>query len=653
MRPKLALFLFLAFATIYPVPSCRYKTYAQETDEDAGIMIASTGGVAFTSLEGLARDLSGCTDEAWKYYRLGIVDLEDPGIYDCQLFAYGFLHSVETDGTITSSGGYLGSCVVVRLANGAWAQTAGIGSANAASGVWPVKFNVSSSTGRLTSISYYGLSNTGGIDYGSASSFMSALRDFAAAIQNLPITDSVLTSLIGNARLENFETYDHDNGGVSDLVEWVRGGGVSNWLDDELSSDPFCKCGACCSCECVCGQWSGDECGGTSDDCDCHPVDEPEPECTCANYCCACKCECEKCADGEHEAHKNDNGECDGTSENCPDCHEEDDPEVECTCANYCCACKCECEKCADGTHSAHKNGSTTCDATTGSDGCSCHETTDEECTCANYCCACKCECKKCADGEHGEHKNDYGECDGTSENCSDCHEEDDPDDDECTCANYCCYHACACPVHKDKEASEHSQHGNGATTCDGTTGSGGCSCHTTTDDECTCSNYCCYHTCACKRCASLPAENHSQHKNASATCDGTTGSGGCSCHTTTGEEEDKVEFPEDEDYEVPEVEQKKTFLPTTDFNGAFDRLKNKIAQKFGLEKLSNLLDEDLSGSLPSWSFPLPDLLGGTVVLDLNKLLDYEFVALFRCVLVFGVYYFTATTVFNSLRRLL
>ena len=61
-----------------------------------------------------------------------------------------------------------------------------------------------------------------------------------------------------------------------------------------------------------------------------------------------------------------------------------------------------------------------------------------------------------------------------------------------------------------------------------------------------------------------------------------------------------------------------------------------------------------LSGTVEAGvTVPVYAPIGGTVVLDLNKLLDYEFVSLFRCVLVFWVYYFTAITVFNSLRRLL
>ena len=404
----------------------------------------------------------------------------------------------------------------------------------------------------------------------------------------------------------NYATWDTDNGGVNNLAEWVRGTKIDDWKDD-APTNADCKCGACCSCECKCGQWSGAECGKTSNDCACHPK---EPDCTCADYCCACECQCEKCADGTHSSHQNGSDTCDGTTGDtigfvgC-DCHKTTE-EKECECAKYCCKHTCKCEKCGDGEHSAHENGSATCDNTDGESGCSCHKSDDPE----------------------------------------------HPDEEECECAKYCCLHTCAC---KKCDDGEHSAHGNGLPTCDGTTENTGCACHKTTGDEaeCTCANYCCYHTCACKRCASLPAEKHSQHKNGSPACNGTTGSGGCACHETTGEENDKLELPADQDYEVPEEKQKETFLPDTELNDAFGKLKSKLAQKFGLEKLSRLLDGDLSGDLPSWSFPFPEALGGAVDVDFNDLLDYPVISLTRDVLSFLVYFFTATTVFNSLRRLL
>lgn len=124
--------------------------------------------------------------------------------------------------------------------------------------------------------------------------------------------------------------------------------------------------------------------------------------------------------------------------------------------------------------------------------------------------------------------------------------------------------------------------------------------------------------------------------------------SGGCSCH-----KDDKVEFPEGKDYEVPEEERKGSFLPGSDFNYSFLRLKDRIERKFGLVKLSSLLKGDLSGELPCWSIALPALLGDELEIDLNVLGDYKIFSIIRKVLVFWVYYFTIMTVFNSLRKLL
>ena len=501
-RQSLILWTFFALflATFSPIR-------AQESaDENAGIMLTATDGVAFKSLEALARDYCGYASSSpsgfsLTYYELGLFDLPDPGVYDCWLFAYGFLSKVESNGTITAAGGKLGQLVVIRLANGSWATTSEIGTVNVASGYWPVYFRISD--GDLQGVTFYGNENLAEMSYNDAWEFMESFRLFIAAAQDLPITDSVITSLYDFPRLRDFDIYDHDNGGVSDLIEWVRGGNVSNFVDDVPSPDSDCKCGACCVCRCECGLWAGNEECGLPDNCNCHQPDDPEN----------------------------------------PD---------------------------------------------------------DEECACANYCCACTCECEKCGDGEHSAHKNDNGECDGSFENCPDCHEEENPDDEECSCAKYCCYH-----------------------------------------------------TCKCKVCASAPAEKHSAHGNGSPTCNGTTGSAGCSCHTSTGDENDQVELPEEQDYEVPEEKRKDSFLSGSSFNEAFNRLKSEIARKFGLEKLSALFAGDLSGELPSWSFTLPYPLSGTVVLDLNELLDYSFVSVFRCVLVFWVYYFTAITVFNSLRRLL
>ena len=566
----LAAFFALFLTTFSPIRA----TAAPQEDANAGIMmLSSTSGQAFTSLEAYARDCWNKTTllegQEVTYYELGLVDLPDPGSYDCWLWAGGLIQQTTTSGGTVSKGGALFQGVVIRLPNGNWASPVGLASANIASGNWPVYFRVNGSS--FVGATFYGsYQNTGDITVQDAANFMTNLRSFLVAVKNLAITGAIVNDL-DVARLNDFETYDTDGGGVIDLVEWVRGGDITSWLDDVPANDVDCLCGACCSCECVCGKWGGAVCDETNgeDGCDCHKTDDPEN----------------------------------------PD-------EEECACANYCCYHTCECEKCADlpaDKHSQHKNGSPTCDETDGEDGCNCHKTDDPE----------------------------------------------NPDEEECTCAKYCYYHTCECEKCADLPADKHSQHKNGSPTCDETDGEDGCDCHKTDDpenpddEECTCANYCCYHTCECKRCASLPAASHSQHKNGSPTCNGTTGSGGCACHATTGEENDKVELPEAHDYEVPEEKQKDSFLPSSDLNDAFGRLKSKIAQKFGLEKLSNLLGGDLSGKLPSWSFQIPPPIGGTVVLDLNKLLDYEFVTLFRCVLVFWVYYFTAITVFNSLRRLL
>ncbi|MBQ1278196.1 MAG: hypothetical protein IIY07_06085, partial [Thermoguttaceae bacterium] len=481
----LAAFFALILATFAPIRAQE----SASTDENAGIMLTATDGVAFTSLEALARDYCGYPSSppsgfSLNYYQLGLVDLPDPGVYDCWLFAYGFLSSVESNGTITAAGGKLGQLVVIRLGNGNWATTSGIGTVNVASGYWPVYFRIVG--GKLEGVTFYGNSNVADLDCGVASSFMSNFRNFIIASQNLPITDSVITSLYDYARLDKFETYDADGGGVIDLVEWVRGGNLSDWQDDVKSSDPSCKCGACCSCECVCGQWSGAECGKTPDACDCHKLDET---CTCGDYCCLHQCKCVAHLPGE--------------------------------------------------THGNHQNEKPGCDESDGEDGCDCHESDEpenpdeEECTCANYCCKHTCACEKCGDGAHSAHKNDNGSCDGTFENCSDCHEEENPDDEECTCANYCC--ACKCECKKCKAAGFCSgNHQNGDSKCDGVASGSTycCDCHASDNPEnpeetpCTCANYCCYHTCECKRCVSLPAASHSQHKNGSPTCNGTTGSG-------------------------------------------------------------------------------------------------------------------------------
>ncbi len=604
----LAAFFAFFFATFAPIRAQE----SASTDANAGIMLTATDGVAFTSLEALARDYCGYASSppsgfSLNYYQLGLVDLPDPGVYDCWLFAYGFLSSVESNGTITAAGGKLGQLVVIRLGNGNWATTSGIGTVNVASGYWPVYFRIVD--GDLQGVTFYGNSNVADLDRGVASSFMSNFRDFVVASQNLPITDSVITSLYDYARLNNYETYDADGGGVIDLVEWVQGTALDNCFDDNVSmNDVDCVCGACCSCECICGKWGGAECGKTSSDCECHPK---EPDCTCGDYCCACECQCEKCA---------------------------------------------------DGTHNAHENGSDTCDGTEGDTigfaGCDCHKTTEEpECECANFCCKHTCKCEKCGDGEHSAHKNDNGSCDGTFENCSDCHEEENPDE-ECTCANYCC--ACKCECEKCKAAGSCSgNHKNGDSKCDGVSSGSNyvCSCHGSTNPEnpeeetCTCANYCCYHTCECKRCASLPAASHSQHQNGSPTCNGTTSSGGCVCHETS--DDGKFEAPDDPEFEVPEDEKNKEFISGQEkFKPSIERLEKAFEDKYQIKNVTKYFSGDLTGALPSWEFELPGDWGVARV-DFNDLEKYdEQLATVRAVLVALVYLLTAVYVLQSLRKL-
>ncbi|MBQ8285397.1 MAG: hypothetical protein IJZ10_03750, partial [Thermoguttaceae bacterium] len=214
-RQSLILWTFFALflATFSPIR-------AQESaDENAGIMLTATDGVAFKSLEALARDYCGYASSSpsgfsLTYYELGLFDLPDPGVYDCWLFAYGFLSKVESNGTITAAGGKLGQLVVIRLANGSWATTSEIGTVNVASGYWPVYFRISD--GDLQGVTFYGNENLAEMSYNDAWEFMESFRLFIAAAQDLPITDSVITSLYDFPRLRDFDIYDHDNGGVSD-----------------------------------------------------------------------------------------------------------------------------------------------------------------------------------------------------------------------------------------------------------------------------------------------------------------------------------------------------------------------------------------------------------------------------------------------------
>lgn len=616
MRPRLAFLILLTLATIYPVPSCRYKTYAQEpgdivaVDSNAGIMTLAAGDIAYKSFDALIK-AKAASDYYWwgdvsanvgttraETYRYDYIlkDIPDDDDYDSWYY-YGCLigYTKPENGSTWSWNRFVFSGELHKMSTGAWAVK---------------KFTVAFGLPAYSGTNVYNVTYDEGANF--FTQYVACLRK-AFELQKVENNDQ--NSIFNvDGRYDNYINWvehDTDNGGVNNLAEWVRGTLINDVYDDKPQGGK-CLCGACCECECKCGRWDGLTCNGTATDCDCHAQ---EPECTCISYCCACKCECEKCADGTHSLHENGSDTCDGTDDDtigfagC-DCHKEEEPEADCACANYCCKHTCACEKCGDGEHSAHKN--------------------------------------------------DNGSCDGTPENCSDCHEEENPEEETCACANYCC--ACKCECKRCKAAGSCSGvHQNRDSKCDGVASGSNyvCDCHKTDNPEnpeetsCTCANYCCYHTCECKRCASFSAENHSQHKNGSPTCNGTTDSGGCSCHASTGDENDKVEFPEDQDYEVPEEKKKDSFLPSTDLNDVFGRLKTKIAQKFGLEKLSNLLGGDLSGKLPSWSFRIPPPIGETVVLNLNKMSEYSFFSLFRCVLVFWVYYFTAITVFNSLRQLL
>ena len=451
-------------------------------------------------------------------------------------------------------------------------------------------------------------SNTYGVTYDEGANYYEQLVAAARRSSELRETTFNETSFYNYI---NYTTWDTDNGGVNNLAEWVRGTAVDDWKDD-APTNVDCKCGACCSCECKCGQWSGAECGKTSNDCACHPK---EPDCTCADYCCACECQCEKCADGTHSAHQNGSDTCDGTTGDtigfvgC-NCHKTTE-EKECECAKYCCKHTCKCEKCGDGEHSAHENGSATCDNTDGESGCSCHKTDDPE----------------------------------------------NPDEEECECAKYCCLHTCAC---KKCGGGEHSTHGNGLPTCDGTTENTGCACHETTGDEeeCTCANYCCYHTCACKRCASLPAKNHSAHENGSPTCDGTTGSGGYSCHTTTGEEEEEFDPPQQPDFEELTPEERKKFLSGSSesdpnsFSGALNRLRNALNDKFKIDVLASWLDPDFSGDLPRFDVPLPNEMG-TIIIDFATFKTYSDMLMLRSVLAFGVFWYFISAVIRDLKKFL
>ena len=614
MRQRLAFLFLLIFATIYPAPSCRYDTYAQEpgdivVDGNDGVAPLAVGDIAYRSLDDLIKAKSagdfyfyadrtgtGLVEEYKKTYRYDYLlkDVADDGGYDAWFYCGCLIAYVIPDnGASYSWRRFVFSGELHKMSTGAWAVKR-----------YTITFGLPGYTG----------TNVYGVTYDEGANFF---EQYVAALQK----DTELNGKTFNPAGQydnyiNWETHDTDAGGVNNLAEWVRGTAINDVYDDKPSLDPECKCGACCSCECVCGHWSGDACPATPDACACH-----QPKCTCADYCCYDKCGCEVCVEGEHAEHQNGAATCDGTIGDtigfvgCS-CHGDDAPEKECECANYCCYHTCECEKCAGlpaEKHSQHQNGSPTCDETDGEDGCECHETDDPE-------------------------------------------NPENPDEEECACAKYCCYHTCKCERCAGLPAASHSQHKNGLPTCDGTNGSGGCDCHYTENPEdkpCTCANYCCYHTCKCERCAALPAEKHSQHKNGSPTCNGTNSSGGCSCHTTTDEEEEDFDPPEQPDFEELKPEERKKFLSgnsesdPNSFSGALNRLRKALNDKFKIDAITAWFDADFSGDLPRFEVALPNGMG-TIIIDFTTLKTYSDMFMLRSALAFGVFCFFISAVLET-----
>ena len=207
----LTAFFALFLATFSPIRAQE----SASTNANAGIMLAATSGVAFTSLEAYARDCWNKTTllegQEITYYELGLVDLPDPGTYDCWLWAGGLIQQTTSSSGTISKGGALFQGVVVRLANGNWASTDGLASGNVAHGYWPVYFRVED--GVFKSASFYGTYvNSGNITVQDAANFMSNLRSFLVDVKNLAITGAVVNSL-DVARLNDFETYDAEGGG--------------------------------------------------------------------------------------------------------------------------------------------------------------------------------------------------------------------------------------------------------------------------------------------------------------------------------------------------------------------------------------------------------------------------------------------------------
>ncbi|MBQ9126275.1 MAG: hypothetical protein IJY15_00785, partial [Thermoguttaceae bacterium] len=250
-----------------------------------------------------------------------------------------------------------------------------------------------------------------------------------------------------------------------------------------------------------------------------------------------------------------------------------------------------------------HKNGNTKCDGVSSDSNyvCDCHKTDDpenpdeEECTCENYCCACKCECQKCKTAGFcsGNHKNGDSKCDGVASG-----------------STYCC----ACHASGNPENPE--------------------------ETPCTCANYCCYHTCECKRCASLPAASHSQHKNGSPTCNGTTGSGGCDCH--------KDDFPEGD---VPTAARNETFIENSEFDEHYRRLSDALERKFGFSIFQKTFGS-FQGDAKLPTFQTPRIFDRTgVTIDLNKAAENKTLASLRGIFVAALWFFTFAHIFHSIRK--
>ena len=633
MRPRLALLLLLTLATIYPVPSCRYKTYAQEpgdivaVDSNAGIMTLAAGDIAYPTLQDFLVGLNRSSQTFWSFedyepiFKTFILkDIQDDETgFDAMYFS-GALCAYTTgkNASTASWKSFIYHGEIYRLANGNYA----------------VKLQPKNCG--LPYVATSGISNIYNITYEEAAKYCDEYVAYYVALAEKQETTFNASGQYD--KVINYTVTDSDGGGVSDLAEWVRGTATNDFWDDSPSSDPLCTCGACCSCECECGLWHGAQCSGKGGEggCDCHVI-----ECVCSTYCCECECKCEAHEVGEtHGAHKNGERACLGLPGDC-DCH----PESDCTCAYYCCLDKCECEAHGDGSgHGKHKNGLTYCNEGNDPDagGCDCHgsgedpedpENPESDCTCADYCCLDKCACEAHGDGSgHGKHKNGLTYCnqgsDSSAGGCS-CHGSELPD---CTCADYCCRDKCACGAHAD--GSPHTLHQNGSSTCLGEPGENGCDCHIV----CTCANYCC--KCACE-CAYPKCSNGlcGVHKNGSTQCSG--GESDCECHRPP-------------DFDVPEVERSNEFISKSEYEEWHETLRKKLDEKFNISFVRDGL-ENFQGSttLPVWKLPTESLTGEPVEINLNIIANYEIFAIARSVLALWVYFFTFSIVFNSLRKLL